>query len=62
MCKPGNRWIISFWTSTPHNQPALDYTELEAAHVPQTQIVYEARLPEQEPVQYQELKKRESEI
>ncbi|KAJ8950632.1 hypothetical protein NQ318_010831 [Aromia moschata] len=30
----GNRWIVSLWTSTPHKQPALDYTELEEIHVP----------------------------
>lgn len=25
----GNRWIVSLWTATPHNQPPLDLTELE---------------------------------
>ena len=24
----GNRWLVSLWTATPHNQPSLDYTEL----------------------------------
>lgn len=62
----GNRWIVSFWTATPHRQPSLDYTELQSIStggVPQTQVVYEAQLPEQRPeLQYLELKKRESEI
>ncbi|KAK5642941.1 hypothetical protein RI129_009108 [Pyrocoelia pectoralis] len=25
----GNRWLVSLWTATPHNQPSLDYTELQ---------------------------------
>ncbi|CAD7082671.1 unnamed protein product [Hermetia illucens] len=24
----GNRWLVSFWTATPHKQPPLDFTEL----------------------------------
>lgn len=26
----GNRWIVSIWSTTPHKQPPLDYTELES--------------------------------
>ncbi|KAI8431099.1 hypothetical protein MSG28_001155 [Choristoneura fumiferana] len=26
----GNRWIVSIWSATPHKQPPLDFTELEA--------------------------------
>lgn len=59
----GNRWIVSLWTATPHRQPPLDYTELQTISVPQTQVVYEAQIPEQrQELQYLELKKRESEI
>jgi len=25
----GNRWIVSFWTATPHKQPPLDLSELQ---------------------------------
>ncbi|XP_055321619.1 uncharacterized protein LOC129577870 [Sitodiplosis mosellana] len=25
----GNRWIVSLWTATPHQNPPLDLTELE---------------------------------
>lgn len=62
----GNRWIISLWTSTPHNQPSLDYTELQDIQVvPQQQVVYHhptstPSAPAQ--VEYLELKKRESDI
>lgn len=31
----GNRWIVSLWTATPKNQPALDYTELDPDYIPQ---------------------------
>lgn len=59
----GNRWIISLWTATPHRQPPLDYTELQTISIPQTQVVYEAQIPEpRQELQYLELKKRESEI
>jgi len=27
----GNRWLVSIWSSTPHNQPPLDFTELKDA-------------------------------
>lgn len=58
----GNRWIVSLWTATPHNQPALDYTELETISVPNTEVVYEAQAPPQSEVQYLDLRKRESDI
>lgn len=25
----GNRWLVSIWSATPHNQPPLDFTELQ---------------------------------
>ncbi|KAG7313176.1 hypothetical protein JYU34_000269 [Plutella xylostella] len=28
----GNRWIVSIWSSTPHKQPPLDFTELESQY------------------------------
>jgi len=34
----GNRWLISLWTATPHNQPALDYSELDPSVVPQVVV------------------------
>lgn len=27
----GNRWLVSIWSSTPHKQPPLDFTELQDA-------------------------------
>ena len=30
----GNRWIVSIWSATPHKQPPLDFTELEANYQP----------------------------
>lgn len=27
----GNRWLVSIWSATPHNQPPLDLTELKDA-------------------------------
>ncbi|XP_053675140.1 uncharacterized protein LOC128725426 [Anopheles nili] len=27
----GNRWLVSFWSATPHKQPPLDLTELKDA-------------------------------
>ncbi|KAI8120863.1 hypothetical protein FF38_05430 [Lucilia cuprina] len=27
----GNRWLVSIWSATPHNQPPLDFTELKDA-------------------------------
>lgn len=27
----GNRWLVSIWSSTPHKQPPLDFTELKDA-------------------------------
>ncbi|GJQ68617.1 hypothetical protein Trydic_g17166 [Trypoxylus dichotomus] len=41
----GNRWIVSFWTATPHNQPALDYTELEHYIVPHSVVVDSQKHP-----------------
>ncbi|KRT83484.1 hypothetical protein AMK59_3891 [Oryctes borbonicus] len=41
----GNRWIISFWTATPHNQPALDYTELEHYAIPHSVVVDSQKHP-----------------
>ncbi|XP_022906867.1 uncharacterized protein [Onthophagus taurus] len=38
----GNRFIISLWTSTPHQQPPLDYTELNTDHLPQI-VLYETQ-------------------
>lgn len=61
----GNRWIVSLWTATPHNQPSLDYTELQEITVPQqSQVLYHhPTAPQQaEKVEYHELKKRESDI
>ena len=29
----GNRWIVSIWSATPHQQPPLDLTELEDVSV-----------------------------
>lgn len=62
----GNRWLVSLWTATPHNQPSLDYTELQDIQVVhQQQVVYHhpPTAPVDPPqVQYLELKKRESDI
>ncbi|KAK9701254.1 hypothetical protein QE152_g30744 [Popillia japonica] len=41
----GNRWIVSLWTATPHNQPALDYTELEHHIVPHSVVVHSPKHP-----------------
>lgn len=61
---PGNRWLVSLWTATPHKQPPLDYTELQDIQiVDQQQVVYHH--PPATPVpqlEYLELKKRESDI
>jgi hypothetical protein len=55
----GNRWILPLWTKTPHKQPPLDLTELEAEYGGETRRVYEAEVPEE----YLELHhKRESEL
>lgn len=27
----GNRWLVTIWSATPHNQPPLDFTELKDA-------------------------------
>lgn len=29
----GNRWLVSIWSATPHQQPPLDLTELKDASV-----------------------------
>lgn len=52
----GNRWILPLWISTPHKQPPLDLTELEDNYTPPAQVYYE------EPIEYRELEKRESDI
>lgn len=62
----GNRWLVSLWTATPHNQPSLDYTELQDIQVGhQQQVVYHhppvTPVPPQQE-EYLELKKRESDI
>ncbi|XP_055913806.1 uncharacterized protein LOC129947311 [Eupeodes corollae] len=34
----GNRWLVSIWSATPHNQPPLDFTELkDASHFARTE-------------------------
>ncbi|KAJ2954032.1 hypothetical protein O0L34_g2243 [Tuta absoluta] len=45
----GNRWIVSIWSSTPHKQPPLDFTELESTYtsIPNTQIQYVHSFPEE---------------
>ncbi|CAG9858200.1 unnamed protein product [Phyllotreta striolata] len=65
----GNRWLVALWTATPHQQPSLDYTELESVevvHHRQTHrgvpTVFERPPSPNEPPQYLELQKRESEI
>lgn len=63
----GNRWLVSLWTTTPHNQPALDYTELQDIQVVHQQQVVYHHPPTTEPtpppqLQYLELKKKESDI
>lgn len=59
----GNRWIASLWTATPHQQPALDYTELQDIYVPpQQQAFYHHPPTPPPPIQFQELKKKESDI
>lgn len=55
----GNRWLVTIWTKTPHNQTALDYTELEKGIVPVPRT-FPTRPAE--PRRYIELQKRESEI
>lgn len=55
----GNRYIVSLWTATPHQQPPLDLTELQEV-IPRQQVVY-APLPA-EKVQFLDLQKRESDI
>ncbi|XP_012263403.1 uncharacterized protein LOC105690293 [Athalia rosae] len=72
----GNRWIQSLWTNTPHKNPPLDLTELEAGLTTYTrrqeQITqyHHSTAPEHHhhhqevphSQQYLELQKRESEI
>lgn len=61
----GNRWIVSLWTSTPHNQPPLDYsTELKEISS-KNQVVYYHPQEEEHPerAEFLEIRtKRESEI
>lgn len=61
----GNRWITSLWTATPHQQPPLDYTELEVISIPSQAVYIPEPLPshpQEEIVEYRELQKRESDI
>ncbi|KAF4526176.1 hypothetical protein B566_EDAN015233 [Ephemera danica] len=36
----GNRYLIPIWSRTPHNQPPLDYSELEGKAPPQPEFQY----------------------
>ncbi|XP_069678025.1 uncharacterized protein wrm1 [Periplaneta americana] len=55
----GNRWILPIWTKTPHQQPPLDYTELEKCAVPEQHVFDTA----EGPVEYMELThKKESDL
>lgn len=60
----GNRFITSLWTSTPHNNPPLDLTELEEGSQKKPLPFYSSssHIPEGSSVQYQdeELEERES--
>ncbi|KAL4717542.1 hypothetical protein ACJJTC_000691 [Scirpophaga incertulas] len=72
----GNRWLVSIWSTTPHKQPPLDFTELEAPELPQYVHQYHVvHKQEQEPShlhsfsqqhlasqEYLELHRRESDI
>ncbi|XP_057671585.1 uncharacterized protein LOC130903484 [Diorhabda carinulata] len=61
----GNRWIVSLWTSTPHQQPSLDYTELQGIEIQKPIVYYSEHQPATSPKlpsQYLELQKRESDI
>ncbi|RVE47854.1 hypothetical protein evm_007485 [Chilo suppressalis] len=49
----GNRWIVSIWSTTPHKQPPLDFTELEG----QNHFVHQYHSEE-----YREVVKGESEF
>ncbi|KOB67843.1 hypothetical protein OBRU01_19146 [Operophtera brumata] len=73
-----NRWIVSIWSSTPHKQPPLDYTELKNQqqlgiyihqHPEEYHVHRETEVPpsiSQQPLtasqEYLELHKRESDI
>ncbi|XP_045464770.1 uncharacterized protein LOC123674013 [Harmonia axyridis] len=57
----GNRWLVSLWTATPHQQPPLDYTELKVISVPKDNSELPPTL-EFHRVEYSELQKRESDI
>lgn len=55
----GNRWILPIWTKTPHQQPPLDYTELEKYPLPPQQVFDTAEIP----LEYMELThKKESDL
>ncbi|XP_026480555.1 uncharacterized protein LOC113387011 [Ctenocephalides felis] len=58
----GNRWLVSIWSATPHKQPPLDYTELEAGYKAPVITNVHHHYPEHISTQYTELQKRESEI
>ncbi|CAG9781736.1 unnamed protein product [Diatraea saccharalis] len=52
----GNRWIVSIWSTTPHKQPPLDFTELEGQnHLVQYVHQYHGE-------EYHDIHKRESEV
>ncbi|CAF4749573.1 unnamed protein product [Pieris macdunnoughi] len=51
----GNRWIVSIWSTTPHKQPPLDFTELDHDFVP---IQYTSYQPEE----YQEVHRHDIEV
>ncbi|XP_044758300.1 uncharacterized protein LOC123316333 [Coccinella septempunctata] len=57
----GNRWLISLWTATPHQQPPLDYTELKIISVAKENSKLPPS-PQSQKVEYSELQKRESDI
>lgn len=59
----GNRWLVSIWSSTPHLQPPLDFTELKDASYfqrfhPKPQLFHEdiesQEVPIHQPLQQQE--------
>ncbi|XP_012228729.1 uncharacterized protein wrm1 [Linepithema humile] len=59
----GNRWIQPLWTVLPHKTPPLDLSELEAGHIPYSQVRQEQSpsvVPQAQ--EYLEMQKRESEI
>ncbi|KAF5282269.1 hypothetical protein FQA39_LY17655 [Lamprigera yunnana] len=45
----GNRWLVSLWTATPHNQPSLDYTELEWVEAQRPKVHHQQHFQPQAP-------------